>query len=290
MAWILLFTANLLPMNRFVYSVFLSFLVVFCGNAQELSSYEQPVEERRLFRIGFSINGILNVNPGSSPSQGLTWFDHESAYVIDFARELDYDRKWLVGFSFGFQRLAWNLEVRNYFPEEYLSGAYLDGTSDFSLFNKYNASTYSSLIYSEYDLVELDRFIGFARVETGATVYRSNARITYKDVSGHNQVPVSNREAGTSFNAGFGLGVKYEREVFGLKLALIYQAQTRVRFRSREEYLNYAYDFDASTYDFRGAPDDSKFTISESGDRTGRRYSPLYIQLGIYFPIGGSLE
>lgn len=274
-----------LPILFFVFCL----LPAFPGNAQdvdndEVSSFE---EERRRFYLGFPINGIVKVNPGSSPAQGTTWFNREPAYLLDFSADLDPWHEWIVGFSFGFQRLANTKESQDFLPEAYLSGADLLSTRTFTMNKELRANTYSPMFYSEYNFVHWDHFILYARVETGLTVYGSNARISYKDILGHRQVPFSNRDAATSFNAGVGLGVKRENKLLGFKLGLIYQAQTKVRFRSQEEYLHYSYQFDASQYDFRGVPDDSKFTVLQAGDGTAHRYSPLYVQLGVYFFIGG---
>lgn len=285
-------------MNHLLYALFLSCFVFFRGNAQEYPASEESesssnptddlLEDPRIFRLGYSINGIVSVNPGSSPAQGLTWFDYRPGIVIDFSGELDSWHQWLLGFSFGYQELARNKQTEDFFPVEYLSGTDLDGARAFVMKKELKASTYSPMIYSEFNFLTWEYLTFYARAETGATIYGSTARISYKDLSRDKQIPVSDREAEASFNAGLGLGVKIDKWLIGIKFALIYQAQTRVRFRTQEEYLNYTYDFDASTYDFKGSPDHSRFSIGKTGDGSGRRYSPLYFQLGVYFPLNES--
>lgn len=237
--------------------------------------------EQRVFRFGVSLNGIFGVNPGVSPSQGLTWFDDQAAIQLDVSLELDSWHQWLAGFSFGFQRLMQKKQPRTFSPEEYLSGSDLQQTRALTVDYIFNANTYSPMFYTEYILVTLGEFSGFVRAETGSTIYSAGAKIAYKYESGKRQVPVVNRDLAASFNAGIGLGVRLTKGMFEFKLAAIYQAQTKVRFRSQQEYENYTFHFDASEYDFKEAPSDSEFTIIPSGDGTARRYSPFYIQLGI---------
>ena len=246
--------------------------------------------QRRVFRFGYGINTVLSMNQtrfGSSKSRGLSWFNDRPVHVFDLSGELGSRRNWILGFSFSFQRLGKFNESRTYLPEDYLTGSDLQGTSEFTAGFELKANTYSPMFYTEYSIVNFRKnFSAIVHAEAGLSIYRADMSVSYRDTCGCDKKPVSDWEMSSSFNAGLGLGLKWEYRFIGLKALLTYQSQTKVKFRSQEDYQNYTFDFDAAHYDFKGSPPDSRFSVLKSGDGSARRYNPLYLQVVLYFRIG----
>ncbi|MNY18054.1 hypothetical protein D3C86_1514090 [compost metagenome] len=195
--------------------------------------------------------------------------------------------KWLIGFSFGFQKLGSITRSETYLPEDYAQGQTDFGTLPLEVKFQLKARTYAPLLYTEYRVLDSWKgFSAFTRFEMGMTMYRASSEISYRDSCDCKKIPVSDWNMSTAFTVGLGLGVKWEYKFIGLKALLTYQVQTKVNFKEREEYEAYSFGFDALDYDFRGGPENSRFTIQKAGENLRRGYNPLYLQVMLYFRIG----
>lgn len=241
-----------------------------------------------ILRLGYGINTIisLNQNQFSSSRNGLSWFNDHPAHVFDLSGELGKRRKWVAGFSFSFQKLGNLLREKTYQPSDY---GFVDDPelNPFTVKFGLKARIYVPQVYTEYSFVNFGKqFSGIIRLEAGLSIYRAHMDVKYKDTCGCEKILASDWDMPVAFNAGVGLGFKWQYRFIGLKALLVYQSQTKVNFRGQEDYSNYSFDFNASNYDFRSIPATSAFTILKSGEETWKRYNPLYLQFMLYFRIG----
>ncbi|WP_300665269.1 hypothetical protein [Fluviicola sp.] len=246
-------------------------------------------KRRNVFRFGYGINAIIRMDrnqTGFRTMNDLSWYNDRVGHVFDFSGEMGSRSRWLLGFSFGFQKLGQMNQSKSYLPEEYGQGG--SGSENFPLEATFElkARTFTPLLYTEYRfMAPWKGFSGFVRADMGMTIYRAYMEVSYRDSCGCQKVPVSDWEMSTAFHAGFGIGVNWEYRFIGVKTLIGYQMQTKVKFRERDAYENYTFAFDPAQYEFKGNPGDNRFSIQKSGSAAPRSYNPLYFQVMIYFRL-----
>lgn len=248
-------------------------------------------KQRNALRLGYGMNFIAALNTSLSNSgerSDFSWFKDRPAHVFDLSGSLGATRKWALGGSFGFQKIGNFSSSRTYLPADYLANAnQQEGLQPLDLTLKGKASSYSLLIYTEYEVLRFwKNFNMIARGEIGTTIYRAYMSVNYMDTCGCNKVPVSDWEVSSSFNAGVGLGLKWEYRFVGIKALAVYQSQTKVSFKSRDEYEGYTPQFDATNYNFKGSPGSALFAINKDDSGSARtNYSSFYVQFMLYFNL-----
>ncbi|MNV00428.1 hypothetical protein D3C71_905890 [compost metagenome] len=246
-----------------------------------------PAKRRNAFRFGYGINTIIRMNrsqTGSRLVNDLSWYNDHPAHVFDFSGELGTQSRWLLGFSFGFQKLGQLNQSKIYLPEMDAQEGSDFGNLPLEAKFELKARTFTPLLYTEHRfMAPWKGFSGFVRADMGMTIYRADMKVSYQDSCDCQKIPVSDWEMSSAFHAGFGIGVNWEYRFIGIKTLIGYQMQTKVKFRERAAYENYTFDFNPAQYDFKGSPGDNRFSIQKSGIDTPRSYNPLYFQVMIYF-------
>lgn len=246
-------------------------------------------KRRNIFRFGYGINTIIRMDrnqTGSIIMNDLSWYNDNVGHVFDFSGELGSQSRWLLGFSFGFQKLGQMSQSKRYLPEMYMQEGIDFGDFPLEAMFELKARTFTPLLYTEYRfMAPWKGFSGFVRADMGMTIYRAYMEVNYQDSCGCQKVPVSDWEMSTAFHAGFGIGVNWEYRFIGLKTLIGYQMQTKVKFRERDAYENYSFNFNPEQYDFKGNPGGNRFSIQKSGSDVLRSYNPLYFQVMIYFRL-----
>lgn len=250
-------------------------------------------EKHGVLRFGYGVNTIVGMNQNQVNAmrfRDLSWFNDHVAHVFDVSGSLGSGQKWVLGFSFAYQKLGNFGFSRTYFPEDYLApGSEHSNTRPLTAKWALKARSYTPSLYTEYNFLKMGtHFSSFLRADIGMTIYRAYMDVHYQDTCGCSKMAVSDWEMATSLNVGLGIGFRWEYRFVGVKALVSYQAQTKVNFKDESAYENYSFNFDAAHYNFNGKPAANKFTIVKSGDQNPLRYDPLYLQFMLYFRLGSN--
>lgn len=250
-------------------------------------------EKHGVLRFGYGVNTIVGMNQNQVNAmrfRDLSWFNDHVAHVFDVSGSLGASQKWVLGFSFAYQKLGNFGFSRTYLPEDYMApGSENSSTRPLTAQWAFKARTYTPSLYTEYNFLKMgEHFSSFVRADLGMTIYRAYMDVHYQDTCGCNKMALSDWEMATSLNIGLGIGFRWEYRFVGLKALVSYQVQTKVDFRDENTYSNYSFDFDAAHYNFNGKPAANKFTIVKTGDQNSVKYDPLYLQFMLYFRLGSN--
>lgn len=239
-------------------------------------------------RFGFGLNTIVGMNTGQSRlGTNLSWFNNNPASVFEIAGLVGKQHRFVLGGSMAFRRLGSFSISREYRPEDYLPTSKIGGTHALTVTLHEKVRMFTTLLYSEYRLHDFGGGVqAFVRGEFGFTRFSANMTETYKSTCGCEKYPHSEVEAYTSFDAGMGVGLRWENRFLGFKTFVIFRNQTKVGLKQEDSYQNYAPVFNAVNYNFKGDPRPNRFSIQTTPAENRHTYGFVYIQFTLYYILG----